>query len=161
MPTFRGKLAPGECVKIEGVRICNRWQKNTAGATEDYKKGIANPKRSWGRETCLACDRYSSGVDKAYGRNAFGKGVKKAGTNRWRAKTLLKGPTRFFQGVIDGSNSYADGYKPYHASFPGISLGPRFRRGDPRNIGRCNAVCTAFGKIKVGAGKDGVTCPDR
>jgi len=156
------RLSPGQCRTIAGRRICNRWQSHTSGATEDYKRGIQNPRRPWGKTTCEACDRYKAGVDKAHSRGAYKRGVKRRGSTGWAEKTLLKGPTRFAQGVADAGDAYAKGYKPYHAYLPSIQMGPRFRRGDPRNINRCAAVANAFGQKKIsmtGTGK--VTCPSK
>jgi len=161
MAKYKFKLKPGECRVVAGRRFCNRWTRNTSRAGEDYKKGIRNPKRSWGKATCYAQDCYKAGVDKAHSRGAYKRGVKRKGTKGWLIPTLLKGPTRFAQGVYSASNDYARGFGPYHASIPSIQLGPRFRRGDPRNINRCKAICTAFGRIKTGKTPKGrVTCPE-
>jgi len=162
MGTIRFSLKPGECKVVAGSRFCNRWKRNTSRAVKDYEDGIRNPRRSWGKETCEAADCYKAGVDAGHARGAFKKGVKKKGRKGWLIPTLLKGPTRFAQGVAGAGDSYASGYKPYHDHFPGIQMGPRFRRGDPRNINRCKAVNTAFGRLKVGKATTGkVTCPDR
>jgi hypothetical protein len=160
--TIRGTLRPGQCVTIAGRRICNRWTKNTSTSTQDYINGIKKPKRPWGKATCEAANSYKAGVDAGHARGSFAKGVKKRGAAGWLTRTLLKGPTRFAQGVAGAGDSYARGYAPYHSHFPGIQMGPRFRRGDPRNINRCSAVSAAFGRIKVGKATTGkVTCPDR
>jgi len=162
MGTIKFSLKPGECKKIANLRVCNRWKKNTSQAAKDYENGIKNPRRSWGKTTCEAANCYKAGVDKAHIKDAFRRGVIKAGGRKWLTKTLLKGPTRFAQGVAGAGDNYAHGYGPYHAHFPGIQMGPRFRRGDPRNINRCKAVSTAFGRLKVGKTTTGkVTCPDR
>lgn len=140
----------------------SKWTRRTSGSTQDYIDGIKKPKKSWGKTTCEAADCYKAGVDKAHTKDALRRGVIKAGGQKWLEKTLRKGPTRFAQGVAGASDSYARGYAPYHSHFPGIQMGPRFRRGDPRNINRCKAVNTAFGQIKAGKTTTGkVTCPDR
>ena len=158
--TIKFRLDPGQCKTIAGMRVCNRWQRNTTAAADYYKQGLQNPRRSWGKSTCEASHLYKEGVDRAHGRGAFQKGVKRRGSVGFRTKTLRKGPTRFAQGVAGAGDDYARGYKPYHAHFPGIRLGPRFRRGDPRNINRCSAVCAAFGRLKTGKATTGkITCP--
>ena len=138
-----------------------KWRVRTAAATEDYVKGIKNPTKSWGKCTCEAEDSYKAGVDAAQSKGAFKKGVLKKGQTGFVQKTLLKGPTRFAQGVADGADAYEEGFKPYHRIIPTILIGPRFPRGDPRNLDRCKAVCTAMGRKKVElAGTDKVTCPE-
>jgi len=139
-----------------------RWTAHTSRATEDYTKGIKNPRRSWGKTTCEAQDRYKAGVDAAHSRGAYKKGVKKVGRTGFVTKTLLKGPTRFSQGVAGAGDSYAKGFGPYHKMIPSIFLPKRFPRGDPRNINRCTAITSAFGMLKTGIkGVGSVTCPSK
>jgi len=143
------------------ARKRHKWTIRTSASTPDYIKGVKNPRRSWGKTCCESAGRYKSGADKAHSRGAFKRGVKKRGLVGWRAKTLLKGPSRFYRGVVDGANTYARGYGPYHAHFPSIFLPKRFPRGDPRNIGRVGAVATAMGRLKMSmAGTGKVTCPN-
>lgn len=159
--TIRGTLKPGQCTVVAGRRFCNRWRHRTAEASGEYIEGVKNPRRSWGKCTCEAQDRYKAGVDKAHGRGAFKKGVKKTGLVGWKVKTLLKGPARFAEGVHGAGDAFAKGYKPYHSHFPSIFMPTRFPRGDPRNIQRCAAVTRAFGMIKVGKPTTGeVICPE-
>jgi len=159
--TIKFRLKPGECRTVAGIRFCNRWQSHTAAATEDYKIGIQNPRRPWGRCTCEAADRYKAGVDKAHSRGAYARGVKRVGFVRWKSRTLRKGPTRFSEGVAGAGDDYARGYKPYHAHFPSIFLPKRYPRGDPRNIDRVKTVCSEFGRLKVGKAPAGkVACPE-
>jgi hypothetical protein len=160
--SIKFRLKPGECRTVAGMRFCNRWGKNTIQSRKNYEDGIRNPKRSWGKECCNSANRYKAGVDAGYLRKAFQRGVKKKGTRGWFIPSIRKGPTRFAQGVAGAGDNYARGYKPYHAHFPSIQMGPRFRRRDPRNINRCKAVNIAFGRLKVGKTPTGrVTCPDR
>jgi len=100
-------------------------------------------------------------VDQAHNRGAFKKGAKKAGTKKWQDKALKKGPTRFAEGVYGASSAFAEGYEPYHKHFKGIQLPKKFPRGDPRNIQRCAAVTSAFGRLKEGKLKaDEIICPE-
>lgn len=162
MATIKFTLKPGECKRIAGLRVCNRWKRNTSQAAKDYENGIKNPKRSWGKTTCEAADCYKAGVDKAHIKDALRRGVIKAGTGKWKKKTLLKGPTRFAQGVSTGGGAYAGGYVKFHNVIKRTPLPGRYPRGDPRNINRCSTICTALGRAKTGkATTDRVTCPDR
>lgn len=161
MGTIRFRLKPGECKVVAGSRFCNRWEKRTAEATEEYTRGVKDPRRPWAKCTCEAQDRYKAGVDSAHARGAVQKGVRRRGSAGWRTKTLLKGPTRFAEGVHGAGDAYARGYKPYHTHFPSIRMPKRFPRGDPRNINRCSAVTSAFGMIRVGRPEAGdLICPE-
>jgi hypothetical protein len=158
---YRGTLKPGECVSFRGGRLCNRWQKNTAAATEEYTRGVKTPRRSWGKTCCESQPRWKAGVDKAHTKDALRKGVMRARTRKWQTKTLLKGPARFAEGVYDAGDAYAEGYKPYHARYPSIFLPKRYPRGDPRNIERVKVVCTEFGRVRVGKVETGkIICPE-
>jgi hypothetical protein len=162
MATIKFSLKPGECKTVAGRLFCNRWKRNTSQAVKDYENGIKNPKRSWGKTTCEAQNRYKAGVDAAHLRKAFQGGVKKKGTRGWFIPTLLKGPTRFAQGVSIAGGTYASGYIKYHKIIKRTSLPGRFPRGDPRNINRCSTICAALGRAKAGKATTGrVTCPDR
>ena len=163
MPTYKFTLKPGECQSFGSMgRVCNRWKKNTAQSTTDYKNGIKNPRRSWGKATCEASDCYKAGVDKAHSRGAFKRGVKRKGTSGWRIPTILKGPGRFAQGVSGASGDYSKGFAPYHKVIRRANLPPRFAKRDPRNIARVNYLVTALGREKTGKTTTGkTTCPDR
>lgn len=139
----------------------SKWQKNTSSSTQEYIKGVQNPKKSWGKECCESADRYKAGVDKAHTKDALRRGVIKAGGKTWSAKTLQKGPTRFAQGVIGAGDDYGAGFAPYHNAIPSIIMPTRYPRGDPRNINRCGAVCIELGKVKTGmqAIGDAGVCP--
>lgn len=161
MRTVHGHKKMNGYVSITGDLGGFRWRKRTAESTEEYKRGIKNPKRSWGKCTCEAAARYKAGVDKAHIKDRLRRGVIKAGLTKWKTRTLLKGPTRFAEGVYGAGDVYAEGYKPYHTRFPSIFMPKRYRRGDPRNIDRCKVVCAEFGRVKVGrAPTKKVTCPE-
>lgn len=162
MGTIKFKLKPGECRVVAGSRFCNRWEKRTAEATEEYKKGVEKPRRDWASCACNAQDSYKAGVDSAHARGALKKGVKRRGSTGWKTKTLLKGPTRFAEGTHGAADAYERGYKPFHTHFPSIRLPQRFPRGDPRNINRVSAVTNALGQLKASmAGTGDTTCPDK
>lgn len=161
MATIKFTLKPGECRVVAGRRFCNRWKKNTSEATEEYKRGVENPRRPWAKSTCDAADNYKAGVDRAHARGAVQKGVKRRGSAGWATKTLLKGPTRFAEGVHGAGDSYARGFGPYHRQIPSIQMPKRFPRGDPRNINRVSAFAGAFGMTKVSQSEAGdSTCPE-
>jgi len=152
----------GEHAKIGPRGGVTKWRDHTSGATEDYKRGVKNPRRPWGKCTCEASDRYKAGVDKAHSRGAFSRGVKRKGTRGWRIPSIRKGPARWNQGIFGSGNDYARGFAPYHAMIPSIFMPKRFPRGDPRNIDRCRAICTGFGQKKVSLGGEGkLTCPSK
>lgn len=131
--------------------IRDKWTRVTPQRTEDYKLGIQNPKRDWEEETLEAEGNWKAGVDKAAAQGLFNKGVKEAGTAKWKDKALKKGPTRFAEGVYIAGDDYEKGFKPYREAIAAVDLGPRFPRRDPRNIERVKRVVDALVAAKTGA----------
>jgi len=124
--------------------IKEKWTRVTPGRTEDYKIGVTNPRRDWGKETEAAADIYKQGVDAAHSKGLFAKGVKKAGTKKWQDKALAKGPTRFAEGVYLAGDDYEAGFAPFREAIAKVDLGPRFPKRDPRNIDRVKRVVDAM-----------------
>jgi hypothetical protein len=132
--------------EINGSR--QKWVCRTAEASEDYKKGVEKPRRDWEYETAGAEDRWKAGIDAAHKKRAFYKAVLKRGQKGWAQKTLVKGPGRWTQGVIDAGDDYEKGFAPYHQLIPSIIMPKRYPRGDPRNLERVKAVCTEEGRLR-------------
>ncbi len=124
--------------------IAEKWARVTPGRTEDYKLGIEHPKRDWEEETLAAEGNWKAGVDAAQTKGLFGKGVKKAGTSKWKEKALKKGPGRFAEGVYIAGPDYEKGFAPYRDAIERVDLGPRFPRRDPRNLDRVKRVVDAL-----------------
>lgn len=157
---YKITLRPGERARIGPWGGVTKWRDHTSKATEDYVQGIKNPRRSWGKTTCEASERYKAGVNKAHSRGAFRRGVKRKGTKGWRIPSVQKGPRRWLKGIFGSGDDYAKGFKPYHRMIPSVFMPKRFPRGDPRNLDRVKAMSTAFGQLKVSLGGEGdVPCP--
>lgn len=130
--------------------IADKWTRVTPGRTEDYRLGIQNPRRDWAEETLQAEGNYKAGVDAAQAKGLFAKGVTKAGTAKWKEKSLKKGPGRFAEGVYIAGPDYEKGFAPYHAAIERVDLGPRFPKRDPRNLERVRKIVEALVAEKVG-----------
>lgn len=129
--------------------IRDKWTRVTPGRTEDYKLGIANPRRDWEEETLAGKDNWKMGVDQAAAKDLFAKGVSKSGTKKWRDHALQKGPGRFAEGVYIAGPDYESGFKPYHEAIARVDLGPRFPKRDPRNLDRVKRIVDALVAEKV------------
>lgn len=124
--------------------IREKWNRVTPMRTEDYKLGIEHPKRDWADEAEAGKQNWKMGIDQAAAKDMFAKGVREAGTGKWREGALKKGPGRFAEGVMIAAPAYEKGFAPYHAAIERADLGPRFPRRDPRNLGRVKAVVDAL-----------------
>ena len=130
--------------------ISEKWGRVTPQRQDDYKNGVANPKRDWMEETKAAKDNWKAGVDAAAAKDMFSKGVENAGTSKWKEKTLKKGPARFAEGVYMAQPDYEKGFAPYREAIAAADIGPRYPKRDPRNLNRVKAIVDALIAKKLG-----------
>ncbi len=129
--------------------ISKKWAEVTPQRASEYAAGIANPSRPWAQSTMAAESAYEGGVQKAMARNAFGKGVKKAGDAKWQRKSLTRGVANWGPGVADAEGDYNAGFAPYRDAIAQVTLPPRYARRDPRNLARVKAIVDALIAKKV------------
>lgn len=132
------------------LAIAKKWARVTSMRTEDYEDGVRNPLRDWETNTVEAELRYESGIKSAMARKAFGKGVKRVGTAKQKAKSILKGIPRWAEGVRIAEADMRTGMESVVKVLEGITLPPRYETGDPRNIDRVKAIQQALHKMKTG-----------
>ena len=130
-------------------RITDKWKRVAAGAGEEYRVGIENPRTDWATATKNAESSYDAGVQAAIARKAFSKGVGKAGTAKWQAMALAKGPGRWSEGINLSGDAYRSGFEPYARVIAGLTLPVRGRKGDPKNIARVAAIAKALHDEKI------------
>lgn len=124
--------------------IASKWAAVTPMRSADYAAGIANPRRSWAAATKAAEKAYEDGVTKSIARKSFGKGVSKAGDEKWSRKASINGVRNWGPGVAEAKGDYAAGFAPYQAAIAAVQLPPRYARRDPRNLARVKAVVDAL-----------------
>lgn len=130
---------------IRGLdQISTKWSEVTPMRSADYAAGVSAPRRSWCTATKAAESSYEAGVTKSIGKKMFGKGVTKAGDEKWSRKATTRGVANWGPGVADAKGDYAAGFAPYHAAISACVLPPRYARRDPRNMARCKAICDAL-----------------
>ena len=120
--------------------------------SQDYIDGVRTTRKDWAAETVAAAENYAIGVTTAIAEDRFQRGVSKAGTDKWRSKTIEKGGTRWGQGVRLGGADYARGFDPYRNELEAIDLPPRGPRGDPRNIERVRVIAERLHALKLRIG---------
>ena len=134
--------------------IRDKYARVTPGRTEDYANGIAGPSKDWADVTGKANEAYKQGVQDAITRNAFQKGVVKAGTGKWQVRAASVGVERWGPGVRAGVEAYEKGFAPFQEVIARTTLPVRYPSGDPRNYARVQAIGEALRKARVGsAGK--------
>ena len=130
--------------------IQEKWGRVTPQRTEDYTLGIKSPKRDWAKAAGDAKESHKAAMVEAASKDAYAKGVAKAGTAKWQAKATLKGPSRFAEGVTVGAPDYGAGFAPYADVIKATTVPPRFPRGDLRNLERVKVISQALRKKKTG-----------
>ena len=73
--------------------IASKWARVSAQRDGDYKDGVTDPGVEWARAAAAAEETYVQGVTEAAGRGAFGKGIAKAGDEKWRRKRSRSEPS--------------------------------------------------------------------
>lgn len=126
------------------AEIAAKWARVAPQRDADYKAGVADPAVDWAKATASAEETYAAGVQDAIGRGSFGKGVAKAGDEKWRRKTGEVGTQRWAAGIRAGAGDFEAGFAPFKEALERVELPPRAPRGDPRNLDRVAAVARAL-----------------
>lgn len=129
--------------------IATKWATVTPGRSGDFESGIKDSTVDWAGPTQAAETAYSDGVSEAIAGKRFGKGVAKAGTEKWRRKTVETGVGRWGAGVRAAQADMQAGFAPYREAIAGVALPPRFSRGDPRNIDRVSTIAKTLHDLKT------------
>jgi len=129
--------------------VAAKWARVTPERAADYEAGVKDPKKDWATETKAAESAYEDGVRKAMTDKRFGKGVAKAGTDKWKEGAVTKGVARFGPGVAVAAPKYEEGFKPYRDVIEKTILPKRYAKGDPRNFERVKVMGTALHDAKV------------
>lgn len=130
--------------------IAKKFVRITSTRSEDYEKGVKNPKADWEDETAGAEDRFEAGIRDAISRKAFGKGVKKCGTATQIKRTIEKGVPIWPERILLAEDNMAEGMEQVVSTLEGVTLPPKYAKGDPRNIERVKAISVALHKMKTG-----------
>jgi hypothetical protein len=140
-------------IKLKPITdIAGKWARRASAAGPDYQAGISAPKEDWATAAKNAEPAFEAGVQDAIGRKAFGKGVTKAGSEKWSRKALAVGPTRYGPGVTAGQPDYATAFGPYRDALERVAYPTKGRKGDPANIERVRAGNVALRSLKTGGG---------
>lgn len=122
----------------------DKWVRRSSVAGPDYQSGINNPRRDWAEAASAANDNYRQAVTQAAQQGRFAQGVKNAGSDRWRDRSLAKGPSRFSEGVSLAQDDWERGFAPYAETISRLNLPARGPKGSPQNLQRVQAVSQAL-----------------
>jgi hypothetical protein len=128
--------------------ISQKWNRRSASAGPEYEEGVKNPRTDWATAATAAKGAFQAGVTAAIQRDAYGKGVTQAGTQRWQQKAIEKGPVRFAQGVSVSQADYEKNVAPYRDAIERTDLPPRGPRGSEQNYARVAPIGKALAALK-------------
>jgi len=129
--------------------VAERWSRRASAASPDYQTGIETTTRDWAANTSAAEGSYKQGVTAAANAGRFGKGVQKAGTQKWRKNAIAKGPARYASGVQVAQPEYSGGFAPFLEAIGRIDLPARGPAGSPQNYQRVQPIGTALNALKL------------
>ena len=132
--------------------IAEKFARVTPQRAADYQQGVQSTTVDWAKVTAGAGATYAAGVQAAITGKRFERGVTGAGTERWRAKSLDVGASRWGPGVQAGAGDYSAKFAPYLDVLAKTALPPRFPTGDPRNYARVQAIGEALFKKRTSVG---------
>ena len=128
-------------IKIKPIdQIVSRWVQGVRGATAAYQFGVSNPQRDWAEATIAGASAWFSGIQAAHAAGRFDGGVRKAGSVKWKNKTLTKGVQMWPVAVAAAEGDYRVGFGPFREAIAAATLPPRYAKRDPRNLERVAAI---------------------
>jgi hypothetical protein len=131
-------------------QAADKWNRRASVAGPDYEAGIRAPRVSQAEAAAAANDSWKAGINAAVGRDAFVKGVRAAGNEKWVRGATEKGIPRYPQGVSVSQPVYQAAVSPFLDVIQRTQLPPRKPTGDPGNIERVRAMATALRNARTG-----------
>lgn len=129
--------------------IAEKWSRVTPERSEDYKRGVQDPRRDWEEGALSSESAYEGGVQAAVREKRYAKGIRRVGTSKWQKKAVTKGAERFGPGVRDAAEEYEEAFAPYREVIERTDLPPRGPKGDPKNLERVRIMANALHDAKV------------
>lgn len=138
-------------MKVKPIgEVVEKFGRRASQATDDYQHGVATTEKDWSALTAAAEGSYEQSLQESIADKRFGKGVKKAGTEKWRRGASGKGAERYAPGVRGALAAYQTGVSPYLEELSRLSLKPRGPRGSEQNYQRSKDVGQALHRKRVG-----------
>jgi hypothetical protein len=123
-----------------------KWVSRARVAVDAYLAGIASPRQPWAAAATAAAKTWADAITAAIAAKRYEKGIAKAGDAKWLKNSTELGGARFAPGVAAAETTYANAFAPYLAVLAGLTLPPRYPKGDVRNINRVAAIADALHK---------------
>lgn len=131
--------------------IAKKWARVVPTRQTDFESGVSDPDVDWAAGAAAASKTYADGVQDAIADDRFGKGVKKAGNDKWRRKAVDVGVGRWAPGVRAAEGDFESGFAKYVGVIESTmaKLPPRGPRGAPGNNERQATMSRALHDARV------------
>lgn len=128
-----------------------KWARVVPARQTDFENGVADPDVDWSSAAAAAGTTYAEGVQASIADKRFEKGVKKAGNDKWKRKTVEVGVARWAPGVRAAQTDYEQGFSKYVGVIETTmaKLPPRGPRGAPGNNERQAMMSRALHEARV------------
>lgn len=130
-------------------RYETNYREKTPLLVENYKFGIANPRRSWQGATKAGEANYKASVTKAAAEGRFGKGVGKVSDSEWQDPALALGADRWSTGVTYNAGKWRRKWEPFYSALSALRLSPRGLVDSDSNYNRSKEVGRELHKKKL------------
>jgi hypothetical protein len=127
-----------------------KWNTRAGAATQDYLNGVSGSQKDQAALAEAAEPTWAAGVAAAANAHTFSAGLRRSGTQGWKAGVASKGQARYGAGVTAGQAKYASRFGPFLNLLAGLTLSPRLPRGNPGNQQRSVDVQVALHKARMG-----------
>lgn len=139
------------CIQVKDASASAvKFARNAQAAGGDYKTGVEGAGDRWAAGAAASKENWAAGVQAAVGRDAFGKGIAKAGSAKYTKNAATVGPQRYQQGVANAQNEWQAKTAPYLDRMKNITLPPRAPKGSPSNFNRSQVLGMALRDMKTG-----------
>lgn len=132
-------------------RATEKFVRRAGQAGPDYEAGVKAPRRNWAESAAAAEATYRDAVTAAATQGRFGRGVRRAGNQKWQNRAVELGVPRFGPGVAAAADDWTRGFAPIHRAIAAVQLPPRRPKRDPANRQRINAMLDAITAAAVAA----------
>lgn len=126
-----------------------KWAARAAAAQKDYSDGVAQSQKDQAALAEAAEPTWAAGVAQAAANHTFSAGLRRATTQGWKNGVANKGAARYAPGVQASQAKYTSRFGPFLNIIAGLTLTPRFPRGDSRNQQRSVDVQVALNKARL------------
>lgn len=87
-------------------QIVEKYKRGVSGAGADYAAGVSSPSRPWAESTVKGAERWQVGLQEAFAKGSFQKGVNAAGNGKWQQRASTVGKDRYAASATVAAEAY-------------------------------------------------------